>query len=264
MYPWKALSTGCHILRLQVYWTCACLWQVWDGYGPKPPCAVQTNVECSARLREFSRHGRVPHCCNGSSIAKMIWHQRSSCRWSLMALMVAHSFFKCCFNLAWSIFAELEVICPFRGEQLAWLSLVGEAEQGHWEDCLEKQELPSKPHPQVVCRKLPQFAGIKSTYARYQEMVEKSHLNKSLWSVTRPDSGKVALTHVRCCGTLASRQSHGQQCIHAQALCLHAGVSDTPVLRSYRHLCLPLPVLLMYIPALNLLYTARLLWPALN
>lgn len=143
MYPWNTLSIGHHIPRLQVYWTCACLWQVWDRYSPKTPCAVQTNVECSASLREFSRPIQVPHCCNGSSIAKRIWHQRSPSHWSLMALMVARNFFKCCFNLAWSVSAELEVICPFRGEQLAWLSLVGKAEQGHWEDSLEKQELPS-------------------------------------------------------------------------------------------------------------------------
>lgn len=138
MYPWNTLSIGHPTPRLQVYWTC--LWQMWDSYCTKQPCALP--------VWGSSPDVYVPHCCNGSSIAKSTWHQRSSSHWSLRALMVAPSFSIYCFNLAWSVAAELEVICPFRGEHLACVSLVGKAEQWRWKDCLEKQELPSKPDPQ--------------------------------------------------------------------------------------------------------------------
>lgn len=46
--------------------------------------------------------------------------------------------------------------------------------------------------------------------------------------------------------------SHTNNCIHELVLCLHARVSYTHVLSSYLHLCLPLPVLFVYIPALGL------------
>lgn len=46
------------------YTTCAYPWQVWDSYSPKPPCPMQTNVECCASLKEFARHVQVSHYCN--------------------------------------------------------------------------------------------------------------------------------------------------------------------------------------------------------
>jgi len=257
---------GRHVPSAQGCGTCTHLTGV--TAQPRTPRAVQMVAECSASRGKLPRAAQVPHCCPGSRVAQSICCRGSPRHQVLMALVVAHSFIKSFFNLAWSASAELEVVSAH-------------SEENRWHDCHER-EMPRRDTEKTVRRSrnyplsqttsfclqkesrsnllasiclqcftkvISQFRllsvsseyspGHQSIHTRYQEIVE------NLTSTSSPEApssdlvqGKVALTHARCRGTRSSRQPREQLCIRVLALRLRAGLLYTPVRRSYLYLCL--------------------------